>query len=91
MVLGVFPETGYEEDTLPLFAGDRLVLFTDGITEARNEGGDEYEDDRLIESLKRHQALSAPDLQQALFDDVLLFAGGHLQDDATIIVLAVED
>lgn len=91
VVLGVFPETAYEEDTLSLAPGDRLVLFTDGITEARNADGDEYEDDRLLASLKRHRALAAPDLQQALFDDVLTFAGGHLQDDATVIVLAVLD
>ena len=91
MVLGVFPETAYQEDSVPLCSGDRLVLFTDGITEARNSDGDEYEDDRLVAAVRRHQMLKASALQQALFDDVLSFAGGHLQDDATVIVLSVDD
>jgi sigma-B regulation protein RsbU (phosphoserine phosphatase) len=90
-VLGVFPEAAFEEDTLPLMAGDRLVLFTDGITEARNPAGDEYEDARLIDALRRHRSLPAAQLQQRLFDEVVAFAQGSLQDDATLIVLTVED
>jgi sigma-B regulation protein RsbU (phosphoserine phosphatase) len=90
-VLGVFPEVAFEEDTLPLMAGDRLVLFTDGITEARNAAGDEYEDARLIDALRRHRALPASDLQQRLLAEALAFAGGTLQDDATLIVLTVEE
>lgn len=90
-VLGVFPEAAFEEDTLPLLPGDRLVLFTDGITEARNAAGDEYEDGRLIDALRRHRALPAADLQQQLFAEVLAFADGTLQDDATLIVLTVEE
>jgi sigma-B regulation protein RsbU (phosphoserine phosphatase) len=89
-VLGVFPEAAYEEDTMPLLPGDRLVLFTDGITEARNAEGDEYEDARLIDALRRHRDLPAGELQQRLFDDVLAFASGTLQDDATVIVLTVD-
>lgn len=90
-VLGVFPETAYEEESLTLGPGDRLVLFTDGITEARNPQGDEYDDEGLIGSLRRHRSLPAAALQRRLFDDVLAFADGQLQDDATLIVLAVDD
>ena len=90
-VLGVFPEAAFEEDTVPLLAGDRLVLFTDGITEARNPDGEEYEDARLLEALRRHRHLPAGELQQRLFEDVLAFAREGLQDDATLIVLSVEE
>jgi sigma-B regulation protein RsbU (phosphoserine phosphatase) len=89
-VLGVFPETAYEENMLSLEVGDRLVLFTDGITEARNAAGDEYDDEGLIESLKRHRHLGAVDLQRRLFDDAASFASGGFQDDATLIVLSVD-
>ena len=89
-VLGVFPEAAFEEDTLPLLPGDRLVLFTDGITEARSPDGEEYEDARLIDALRRHRALPAAQLQQQLFDDVLAFSHGTLHDDATLIVVTVE-
>jgi sigma-B regulation protein RsbU (phosphoserine phosphatase) len=90
-VLGVFPETAYEEDTLSLMSGDRLVLFTDGITEARNAAGDEYDDAGLIASLERHRELGAAELQRRLFDDAVAFAFEGFQDDATLIVLSVED
>jgi phosphoserine phosphatase RsbU/P len=89
-VLGVFPETAFQEESVHLEPGDRLVMFTDGITEARNAAGDEYGDDRLIDAIGRHQPRSAADLQQALFDEVLAFSDGALQDDATIIVLSVD-
>jgi phosphoserine phosphatase RsbU/P len=42
MVLGVFPDTGYDQAELRLATGDRLVFYTDGITESRNTEGDEY-------------------------------------------------
>jgi sigma-B regulation protein RsbU (phosphoserine phosphatase) len=90
-VLGVFPETAYTEETLQLERGDRLVLFTDGITEARNREGEEYEDDRLIDAIRRHRDLPAAAMQQTLFDEVLQFAHGELQDDATLIVLSVDE
>jgi sigma-B regulation protein RsbU (phosphoserine phosphatase) len=90
-VLGVFTETAFEEETVPLLPGDRLVLFTDGITEARNAAGDEYDDEGLIASLRRHRHLDAAELQRKLFDDAVAFASEGFQDDATLIVLSVED
>ena len=42
MVLGIFPDIHYEQAALALAAGDRLLFYTDGITEARNPAGDEY-------------------------------------------------
>jgi len=71
-----------------LAPGDRVVLFTDGLTEARNEAGDEFGETRLLEAALRHRACSAPALQARLTAAVGAFTGGALQDDATLIVLA---
>ena len=77
-------------------AGDRLVLFTDGITEARQPapaGDGEYMafgEERLIALAIEHRACSAPALQARLTAAVAAFAGGVFQDDATLIVLAVD-
>jgi phosphoserine phosphatase RsbU/P len=90
-VLGIFPETAFQEESLSLEAGDRLVMFTDGITEARDADGDEYGEERLIEAIGRYRDRPVHDLQKKLFDDVLAFSGGTFQDDATIIVLCVND
>jgi sigma-B regulation protein RsbU (phosphoserine phosphatase) len=89
-VLGVFPDITYEERTVPFGAGDRLVLYTDGITEALSPGGEEYGEERLAAASAARAGLPATALTAALFEDVLTFAGGTLQDDATIMSVVVE-
>jgi sigma-B regulation protein RsbU (phosphoserine phosphatase) len=89
-VLGVFPDRGYEESSVAIGRGDRLVLYTDGITEARGEHDQEFGDERLVALAIQHRACSAPALQARLVDAVTTFTGGRFQDDATLIVVAVE-
>lgn len=89
-VLGVFPDTVYEQGEVATRSGDRLVLFTDGITEARNANDEEFGEERLIELACAHRTCSAPALQARLAEAVSSFAGGTFQDDATLIVLAAE-
>jgi sigma-B regulation protein RsbU (phosphoserine phosphatase) len=88
-VLGVFPEAEYRSASLPLRPGDRLVLYTDGITEARNPDGDEFGQERLTSALVRHRHLEAGPLHAALMDEVRGFAIGGFDDDATLVVAAV--
>jgi sigma-B regulation protein RsbU (phosphoserine phosphatase) len=87
-VLGVVEEAEYEQATVTVSSGDRIVLFTDGLTEARNESDVEFGEDRLLAAAVAHRACSAPALQARLADAVASFTGGRLQDDATLIVLA---
>jgi len=87
-VLGVVPTAEYEQAETAIGAGDRLVLFTDGLTEARDTGDREFSEPRLLELAARHRACSAPALQARLADAVVSFTGGRLQDDATLMVLA---
>ncbi len=86
-VLGVFAEAAYEHGTVSLARGDRLVLFTDGITEARNASDEEFGEERLLDLIVRHRASPAAALQTHLADAVGVFAAQGLQDDATLIVL----
>jgi phosphoserine phosphatase RsbU/P len=88
-VLGVFPDTGYDEAELPLAAGDRLLLYTDGITEARDGSGEEFGDERLAALLAEHRALDANTLHQTILDRVTAFATDGFQDDATLIAVEV--
>jgi sigma-B regulation protein RsbU (phosphoserine phosphatase) len=89
MVLGVFPESAYEQAEMPLQSGDRLVFYTDGITEARNPGGDEYGEERLTAAALGVRTLPPEAMKDALVADVNEFTGGHFEDDATLIVVAV--
>lgn len=88
-VLGVFPDGHYEQGSFSIGTGDRLVLYTDGITEGRNPAGDEFAEERLIESAARHRALPADDMLARMLRDVEAFNAGVYEDDATLIVAAL--
>lgn len=90
LVTGVLDDAAYEEGTVALEAGDRLVLYTDGLTEARSARGDEFEERGLLATLARSGHLDADALVDAIFADVAAFAGGPLQDDATAVVATIE-
>jgi phosphoserine phosphatase RsbU/P len=89
MVLGVFPDNHYEQAELALGSGDRLLFYTDGITEARNSAGDEYEEERLAAAALASRTLPAEAMKDALLDDVNRFSGGRFDDDATLIVAGI--
>jgi sigma-B regulation protein RsbU (phosphoserine phosphatase) len=89
-VLGVFGDAAYEEASVPLDPGDRVVLFTDGITEARNAADEEFGEERLIEAALPHRGTTSAALQHHLATEVRAFTGGNYQDDATLIVMGTE-
>jgi sigma-B regulation protein RsbU (phosphoserine phosphatase) len=88
-VIGMFPESGYEQGEMELSAGDRLVLFTDGVTELRNATGEEFSEERLTALVSDHRQVSADELRTKIFSVAGDFGGGEFQDDATLIVMAV--
>ena len=88
-VLGVFASRNYEMGSTQLSAGDRVILFTDGVTEACNPVGEEFGEARLLRLLEDHRTLSANELQGKIIAVVAEFSGGRWQDDATLLVLAV--
>jgi sigma-B regulation protein RsbU (phosphoserine phosphatase) len=88
-VLGVFGDGAYEQAQVAVGGGDRLVLYTDGITEARDAADDEFGEERLMALAVANRGCSAPAMQARLADAVASFTGGRFQDDATLIVLAV--
>jgi len=89
-VLGVFPDGVYEQGEVALYRGDRLVLYTDGITEAMDTEEQEFGECRLIDLVVSNRACSAPALQSRLAQSVAEFSNGRFHDDATLIVVAVE-
>jgi phosphoserine phosphatase RsbU/P len=96
-VLGPFADASYDERQVPIVSGDRLVLFTDGITEVRPAGVEaddpahtEFGEDALVAQAIEHRACTAPDLEARLTAAVSAYAGGTFQDDATLMILAVD-
>ncbi len=88
IALGLTRQTAYEQVEIALEPGDRLILYTDGITEARDAAGEEYGEARLAELAVGLGELSAEDSLRALIADVDRFAGDSPQhDDLTALVL----
>ena len=87
LVLGVDPKVTYATEESTLGFGDRLVLYTDGLTEASNERGELFTLERLRENLIAHRHLTAQELADALFETVKSYAGHNMRDDATLLVV----
>jgi serine phosphatase RsbU (regulator of sigma subunit) len=88
-VLGVFPDATYERAHAALQSGDRLLLYTDGITESRNNADEEFGQERLADALLRHRHLDATSLHAAVMKEVTQFATAGFQDDATLLTVAI--
>jgi phosphoserine phosphatase RsbU/P len=91
IVLGLFPERRYEQGGVKLRSGDRLLCFTDGITEAANDAGELFGEERLLRLLVEHRRQSASELSETILAAVADFSGGSFQDDVTLMALAVKD
>jgi phosphoserine phosphatase RsbU/P len=89
LVLGVKNNAVYEHGETRVAAGDRIVLFTDGLNEAENGNGDDFGDDRLVETVVLHREQSAALLLDTIFNRIREFTGGRFADDATLITIAI--
>jgi len=88
LILGLFPQAAYEEETLELEDGDTLVVFSDGVTEAMNAAGDEFGEERLLPCLDEHRGRTPEQLRDRILASVRTFAASAAQnDDVTALVL----
>jgi serine phosphatase RsbU (regulator of sigma subunit) len=85
-LLGLFEEWDCSMQEQELFPGDVLVLYTDGVTEASNDRGEEFGERLLIEALRQYRELSCQALLAAIVDGVRRFGSQEQHDDITVIV-----
>ena len=89
-VLGAFPNHAFAQEQIELRAGDRLLLFTDGLTEAIDECGEQFGEERLVQLLTDHRTRSVEDLKEIVFTAVNEFCSNSFRDDAALMVVGVE-
>ncbi len=91
MILGIIPAVmPYEMATIPLMAGDLIVLFTDGVSEAMSRSSVEFGEERLESVIRAHVKMSASEIINAIHHHILEFTSGAPQsDDITMMVLRV--
>ncbi len=85
-LLGLFKEWDCSLRECELFPGDVLALYTDGVTEAYNDTGDEFGERSLIEGLRQHRGLPCQALLTAILDKVRRFSANEQHDDITLII-----
>jgi PAS domain S-box-containing protein len=90
-VLGVFSEAELLDTSLRLMPGEALVLYTDGVTEARSPDGDFFGEGRLRQLLSFCAGRDAVTFARRIKDDVLDFQEGSLRDDLAVLVLRARD
>ena len=87
-VLGGLPEAYTKDEKTTLDKGDLIVLYTDGVTEARNKEGDFYGENRLIDFYNSKTFTSLVEMQYELKDDIKSFVNGAPQnDDMTLLLM----
>jgi sigma-B regulation protein RsbU (phosphoserine phosphatase) len=89
--LGLFSNASYEEESLTMAAGDTLVVFSDGVTEAQGRSGnprEEFGDSRLLAAVQEQPAASASAILDHLLARLYTFARhGRQRDDVTALVV----
>ena len=88
LIVGLFEEAEFEEEVVRLAPDDLLVVFSDGISEATNRGGEEFGDDRIIKCVTERMQSEPGIVLDRLFGEIQQFTVGELQgDDMTALVL----
>jgi serine phosphatase RsbU (regulator of sigma subunit)/catechol 2,3-dioxygenase-like lactoylglutathione lyase family enzyme len=85
-LLGLFRNWDCRISESELNPGDVLALYTDGITEAYNDSGQEFGEEKLIDRLRQHRARSCQTALEEIANEVRSFASGEQHDDITLIV-----
>ncbi len=87
-LLGPVPDAVFEQGAVTIEPGDRIVLYTDGITEAEGADRGLFGEDRLLDAVRDSAPGDAGTIQRALLAAVSAHCGAEFQDDATVLVIA---
>ncbi len=88
-VLGLMLDTASRSERLALSPGDRLLLYTDGVSEAANDTGEEFGAPRLAALMEDSSAQALPAQHAHILDQVRQHALGNFTDDATLLLVSV--
>lgn len=88
-LIGAFPDLRYIDSEARLGRADTLILYTDGVIEARCDGG-LFGEERLVSFIKELQPVSAKLLPQQIFNEVMVCTGGKLSDDVALLAISLK-
>jgi sigma-B regulation protein RsbU (phosphoserine phosphatase) len=95
MLVGLAPDSQYEDAQIQLEPGDTIIYYTDGFTDAVNSKGERFDEDNLIRVFQSacQQYNNSQDILNYLFESVEKFLGfnNNYSDDMTLVVMKVKD
>ncbi len=92
-LLGLFPEIHTENIELPIQKGDRIVLYTDGIIEARNSNDEMFGDELFVGYIRKHSKMKPGDFAKLVMNDVKSWIGNSTSnhnDDVTLMIIDIK-
>jgi sigma-B regulation protein RsbU (phosphoserine phosphatase) len=88
LVLGLFDQAAFDEETVHMARNDFIVVFSDGVTEAEDESGEQFGDERLLAAVGDCRGATAQAVLERVLEDVRTFCGRALPvDDVTAMVV----
>jgi len=89
-ILGVFPEWNYEDRQIDLRPKDRILLYTDGVTDCRNFADEFFSEEQLIKFVDRFEDADSVGLLPTVIEMVTRFSDGNFDDDLTLVTVSIE-
>jgi len=88
MVVGMFPSANYLTGSVYFEPGTELLIYTDGLSEVMDKDGEEYGDDRLVETLRCKQGQGSVEQEKDdIVADVMGFSSHNMVDDMTLLLI----
>jgi sigma-B regulation protein RsbU (phosphoserine phosphatase) len=91
LVLGIFAGSSYEQREVALAPGDRLILITDGISEAMRADGEEFGETGVLQTLRSIKEDSPEEIKARLLAEVDRFCDSNFHDDATLLLVCADN
>lgn len=86
-VLGVSQKTRYNQQEIPIYLEDLIIIFTDGVTEARNREGEFIDKDKLLNLIQKYKHMHPQDIVQIIYEGILKVQNPSRKDDMTILII----
>lgn len=91
IVLGFVANQQYTQTPLPVNSGDYLCFYTDGVTELKNETGEEFGEERLVAMLRSNYGEPPRQMKFLILEELKKFSGAsEFQDDVTLLIVYIE-
>jgi serine phosphatase RsbU (regulator of sigma subunit) len=87
--LGVIPDQKYQTSQVPVSSGSSLIMYTDGLIEARKEDSDPFGEAGVIDAVTKSCEMTAHKMAQSIIKEALDYSNDSLRDDIALLILKI--